>query len=228
MSILELSHVYKTYQNDRHALKNISFKADAGDFIFLTGHSGAGKSTLFKILSAQESATSGSVSVLGKDMNEYDHRNIHEYRREIGIIFQDFKLIPEITNRANLEIPLNVIGQSRKEMDEAVKQIIDLVGIKSSYLDEYPESLSGGEQQKIAVARAIIHRPKIIFADEPTGNLDKEASINILMILKELTKWQTTVLFATHDENLMSRVQSKSIHLKAGEIESAAGRGMVL
>lgn len=220
MAILELNHVYKTYQNDRHALKNISFKANSGDFIFLTGHSGAGKSTLFKILSAQESATSGSLSVLGKDMNEYDHKNIHEYRRQIGIIFQDFKLIPEITNRANLEIPLDVLGKSRKEMDEAVKQIVDLVGIKPSNLDEYPESLSGGEQQKIAVARAIIHRPKIIFADEPTGNLDKEASTNILMILKELTKWETTVLFATHDENLMSRVQAKVINLKAGEIES--------
>lgn len=220
MPILELSHVYKTYQNDRHALKNISFKANSGDFIFLTGHSGAGKSTLFKILSAQESATSGSVSVFEKDMNEYDHRNIHEYRRQIGIIFQDFKLIPEITNRANLEIPLNVLGKSRKEMDEAVKQIVDLVGIKYANLDEYPESLSGGEQQKIAVARAIIHRPKIIFADEPTGNLDKEASINILMILNELTKWGTTVLFATHDENLMSRIDAKVIHLKAGEIES--------
>lgn len=220
MAILELNHVYKTYQNDRHALKNISFKANSGDFIFLTGHSGAGKSTLFKILSAQESATSGSLSVLGKDMNEYDHKNIHEYRRQIGIIFQDFKLIPEITNRSNLEIPLDVLGKSRKEMDEAVKQIVDLVGIKPSNLDEYPESLSGGEQQKIAVARAIIHRPKIIFADEPTGNLDKEASTNILMILKELTKWETTVLFATHDENLMSRVQAKVINLKAGEIES--------
>lgn len=220
MAILELNHVYKTYQNDRHALKNISFKANSGDFIFLTGHSGAGKSTLFKILSAQESATSGSLSVLGKDMNEYDHKNIHEYRRQIGIIFQDFKLIPEITNRSNLEIPLDVLGKSRKEMDEAVKQIVDLVGIKPSNLNEYPESLSGGEQQKIAVARAIIHRPKIIFADEPTGNLDKEASTNILMILKELTKWETTVLFATHDENLMSRVQAKVINLKAGEIES--------
>lgn len=220
MSILELNHVYKTYQNDRHALKNISFTANAGDFIFLTGHSGAGKSTLFKILSAQESATSGSVTVFNKDMNDYDHTNIHEYRRQIGIIFQDFKLIPEITNRSNLEIPLNVLGKSRKEIDESVKQIVDLVGIKSSYLDEYPESLSGGEQQKIAVARAIIHRPKVIFADEPTGNLDKEASINILMILKELTKWQTTVLFATHDENLISRMPSKILNLKAGEIES--------
>lgn len=220
MPILELSHVYKTYQNDRHALKNISFAANAGEFIFLTGHSGAGKSTLFKILSAQESVTSGSVSVFDKNMNEYDHRNIHEYRRQIGIIFQDFKLIPEITNRANLAIPLNVLNKSKKEIDDEIQQITDLVGIKSSYLDEYPESLSGGEQQKIAVARAIIHRPKIIFADEPTGNLDKEASINILMILKELTKWETTVLFATHDENLMSKVQGKVIHLKAGEIES--------
>lgn len=218
MPILELSHVYKTYQNDRHALKNISFKANTGDFIFLTGHSGAGKSTLFKILSAQESATSGSVSVFEKDMNEYNHHNIHEYRRQIGIIFQDFKLIPEITNRANLEIPLNVLGKSRSEIDAEIKQIVDLVGIKPSNLDEYPESLSGGEQQKIAVARAIIHRPKIIFADEPTGNLDKEASLNILIILNELTKWGTTVLFATHDENLMSQIKSKVIHLKAGEI----------
>jgi cell division transport system ATP-binding protein len=102
MSVLKLNHVYKTYQNDRHALKNISFSANEGDFIFLTGHSGAGKSTLFRILSAQESPTSGSISVFGQDLSAYDHRDIHEYRRQIGIIFQDFKLIPELTNRQNL------------------------------------------------------------------------------------------------------------------------------
>lgn len=218
MAIIELSHVYKTYQNDRHALKNISLSANSGDFIFLTGHSGAGKSTLFKILSAQEAATSGTVSVFGQSMTEYSHHNIHEYRRQIGIIFQDFKLISEITNRANLEIPLAVLGKSRKEIDSAISEIVDLVGIKSSDLDEYPEALSGGEQQKVAVARAIIHRPKIIFADEPTGNLDKAASLNILMILKELTKWETTVLFATHDESLIQQIPSKRIHLKNGEI----------
>lgn len=220
MAILELSHVYKTYQNDRHALKNISFSANAGDFIFLTGHSGAGKSTLFKILSAQESASSGAVSVLGKDIAEYTAYNIHEYRRQIGIIFQDFKLIPELTNKENLEIPLQVLKKSRKEIDLELQQMIELVGIKASDLDEYPVALSGGEQQKIAIARAIVHRPKIIFADEPTGNLDKEASINVLMILKELTRWQTTVLFATHDESLMNRVDARKIHLKNGEIES--------
>lgn len=222
MSLLELKHVYKTYNNDRHALKNISFSANAGDFIFLTGHSGAGKSTLFKILSAQESVTSGSVNILGKNLIGYDYRNIHEYRRQIGIIFQDFKLIPELTNRENLEVPLSVLGKSKKEIDDELKQTVDLVGIKHSDLNEYPASLSGGEQQKIAVARAIIHRPKIIFADEPTGNLDKEASLHILMILKELTSWQTTVLFASHDENLMSQVPAKIIHLKNGEIERSS------
>lgn len=220
MSLLELRHVYKTYHNDRHALKNISFSVGTGDFVFLTGHSGAGKSTLFKILSAQESATSGSVSVFGKNMDEYNYQNIHEYRRKVGIIFQDFKLISEITNRANLEIPLSVIGKSKKEIESELAQIIDLLGIKSSDLDEYPEALSGGEQQKIAIARAIIHRPQIIFADEPTGNLDKDASLNILMLLKELTKWKTTVLFATHDENLINQIPAKLIHLKNGEIES--------
>lgn len=218
MSVLSLHHVYKTYQNDRHALKNVSFSANEGDFIFLTGHSGAGKSTLFRILSAQESPTSGSISVFGEDLSNYDYSNIHEYRRKIGIIFQDFKLIPELTNRQNLEIPLKVLNKTQSEIDKEVSSITDLVGIKSTDLDEYPESLSGGEQQKIAVARAIIHRPKIIFADEPTGNLDKQASLTILMILKELTKWQTTVLFATHDENLMSQIKASVIHLKNGEI----------
>lgn len=216
--ILELSHVYKTYHNDRHALKNISFSLNKGEFVFLTGHSGAGKSTLFKILSAQESATSGSVSVLGKNLNEYTYQNIHEYRRQIGIIFQDFKLIPELTNKENLEIPLKVLNKSKKEMDTHIHEVIDLVGIHSKDLNEYPESLSGGEQQKIAVARAIIHRPKIIFADEPTGNLDKEASTNILALLSELTKWETTVLFATHDQSLMGQIKAKVLALKNGEL----------
>lgn len=224
MPLIELSHVYKTYQNDRHALKNISFSMKESEFVFLTGHSGAGKSTLFKILSAQETATSGSVNVFGKNLGDYSYYNIHEYRRQIGIIFQDFKLIPEMSNRQNLEMPLVIQGKGNKEIQYEISQAIDLVGIKPSDLDEYPEALSGGEQQKIAVARAIIHRPKIIFADEPTGNLDKTASLHILMILKELTKWQTTVLFATHDENLINQTSSRTVYLKDGEIVEDSDR----
>lgn len=216
--VIQLHHVYKTYQNDRHALKNISLNIKENEFVFLTGHSGAGKSTLFKILSAQEKVTSGSAKVLNKDLQEYSMQNVHEYRRQIGIIFQDFKLIHDLTNKENLSIPLQVLNKTEKEIDTDLKQVIDLVGIKESDLEQYPEALSGGEQQKIAIARAIIHRPQVIFADEATGNLDKSASLQVLMTLKELTKWGTTVIFATHDESLLNVFSARHLQLKQGEL----------
>lgn len=220
MSAIKLSHVYKTYLNDRHALRDITLDIKSNEFVFLTGHSGAGKSTLFKILSAQESVSSGAAFVLGKNLNDYTHKNIHIYRRQIGIIFQDYKLISRLTNYDNLILPLQVLEKTKTEIEAEVKQVSELVGINYCCLNEYPEMLSGGEQQKIAIARAIIHRPKIIFADEPTGNLDKSSSINILAILKELTKWDTTVFFATHDETLLNQVPARVVNLKLGEVES--------
>lgn len=216
-TIFELNHIYKTYHNDRHALKNINCSISEGEFIFLTGPSGAGKSTLFKILSAQESITSGTLNVFGHDFSSYTYRNIHEYRRKVGMIFQDFKLIPDITNYQNLEIPLKVLGSSRKEINKQISEVADLVGIDPLLLQEYPDTLSGGQQQKIAVARAIIHKPKVILADEPTGNLDKDSSLNILSILHELIKWKSSVIFATHDLSLMSTLNARIIKLKNGE-----------
>jgi len=215
---IEFNHVYKTYNNDKHALKNITFKILENEFVYITGHSGAGKSTLFRLLCAQEAQTSGLIKVQQKDLSEYNLNNIHLYRKKIGILFQDFKLLNSETCFENIQLPLKIIGHmSSRQIQAKIESTCDLMQIDRALLFEYPESLSGGEQQKIALARAIIHEPQLIYADEPTGNLDKESSLNVINILKELTQRKTTVLIATHDEVVMKNYPSRIIHLKNGE-----------
>jgi len=217
--VLEFNHVYKTYNNDKHALKNITFKINEGEFVYITGHSGAGKSTLFRLLSAQETLTSGFIKVQNVELNSYNLKNIHHYRKKIGIVFQDFKLLENATCSENIQLPLKIMNQfSQADIQNKIEQICELVHIDKRLLSEYPVSLSGGEQQKIALARAIIHEPKLIFADEPTGNLDRDNSNNILIVLKELTKWKTTVLMATHDEGILNRFPHRQLELKQGEL----------
>ena len=216
---IEFNHVYKTYHNDKHALKNITLKIQAGEFVYLTGHSGAGKSTLFKLLSAQEQITSGYIKINDFDLSRFDIRNIHHYRKNIGLIFQDYRLLKDQTCFVNISLPLQIQNNlSSKDIFNKVNAICEKIGIDKSHLDEFPESLSGGEQQKIAVARALIHDPKYIFADEPTGNLDKENSYQLVQVLQNLCQSKVTVIMATHDEVVLKGLPSRQIELKKGEI----------
>lgn len=217
--MIELKHVYKVYQADKPVLKNINLKINQGEFIFLTGHSGAGKSTLFKLLSLQQKCTSGQVEVFNRNLNEFSYNTIHEYRRKIGLVFQDFKLISDQTIKSQLALPIEHLQLSNLQINERIKQIIEKVNLPVSIIEEFPESLSGGEQQKIAIARALIHEPELILADEPTGNLDKVASRAVFDLLTDLSTKKVTVVFITHDESLLANKSHKEIHLKQGEIQ---------
>lgn len=218
--MIRLNHVYKTYQSDRHALKNVSFNVNSGEFIFLTGPSGAGKSTLFRILSAQDSATTGDVSIL-----EFNHRdlnlfNVHQFRRKIGIVFQDFKLINDQTVKQNLLLPLKYAKKDLLSNDDQLNAVLKMVNLSTDVLNEYPLHLSGGEQQKVAVARSFIHKPEVILADEPTGNLDPDSSQVVFSVLESLARQGTTVIVATHDLEYYNSALHRKIHLEKGEIKS--------
>ncbi len=217
--MIEFKHVYKVYQADKPVLKNINLKIDQGEFVFLTGHSGAGKSTLFKILSLQQRCSSGQVEVFNQNLNHYNFTNIHEYRRKIGLVFQDFKLITDQQIKTQLALPIEHLKLSNAKMNERIDAIISAVNLPISVKEEFPESLSGGEQQKIALARALIHQPELILADEPTGNLDKAASRFVFDLLSDLSTKKVTVLFITHDESLLNIKKHKEIQLKNGEIQ---------
>lgn len=216
--MISLSHVYKTYYADRHALRDLSFTVQKGEFVFLTGASGAGKSTLFKLLTAQEKVTSGRIKVKNFDLNELTTADVAQYRTELGIVFQDYKLIKTLSVFDNIGLPLKIQNESNKEITIKVQEICEKLGL-NDYLNELPIYLSGGEQQRISVARALIRDPQVLIADEPTGNLDKENSVLIMNLFKECALRGTTVFVATHDENLLAQQNdSRVISLDKGQL----------
>ena len=215
--MIEFSHVYKTYSNSVHALKNIDLKIDGGEFVFLTGPSGAGKSTLFKMISAFDQITSGEIHVAGYDLAKMTSSLIPEFRRKIGVVFQDFKLIPEKTVFENVAMPLIVRGESGNAMKRRVFEVLDQVGLGHKY-EEYPLSISGGEQQRTAIARAIVHKPGVLIADEPTGNLDPALAEEIMNLMEKVSAQGTTVLIATHDHEMVRRRNKRVIQIDNGTI----------
>lgn len=216
--MIQLSHIYKTYDADKHALRDVSLHIDKNDFIFLTGPSGAGKTTLFRVISAQEKPTVGSYSFDEKNVLQFSTKDLILFRRSIGVIFQDFKLIPEMTILENIELPLSIQGQPKKERLKKATEIAETLNLKE-ILKSYPDYLSGGEKQRVAVARALIHQPKLIIADEPTGNLDKDNSISVLSMIKNYSiRNEVPVLIATHDESLIRQFGNRSIQLQSGQI----------
>lgn len=216
--MIQLSHIYKTYDADKHALRDVSLHIDKNDFIFLTGPSGAGKTTLFRVISAQEKPTVGSYSFDEKNVLQFSTKDLILFRRSIGVIFQDFKLIPEMTILENIELPLSIQGQPKKERLKKATEIAETLNLKE-ILKSYPDYLSGGEKQRVAVARTLIHQPKLIIADEPTGNLDKDNSISVLSMIKNYSiRNEVPVLIATHDESLIRQFGNRSIQLQSGQI----------
>lgn len=217
--MIELKHVYKAFKEDQPVLKNINLSIQQGEFVFITGPSGAGKSTLFKLMTGQLKPTSGAVKILNDNLAEKTIYNIHEVRQKMGVIFQDNKLIHEWTCFENIALVLKNMSFSIEEKRKKILDVIDLIGISPAHLDCFPEELSGGEQQKIALARALVHKPQVIIADEPTGNVDKQNALQFLAILKELAEKNITVLLATHDENLLAQKKGcRVITINKGEI----------
>ena len=215
--MIEFSHVYKTYPGPVHALKNIDLKIDKGEFAFLTGPSGAGKTTLFKMISAYDVATSGGLNVAGYDLSEIKTGQVPFFRRKIGVIFQDFKLLKDRTLFENVALPLKIRGDKAPAIQRKVYDVLEQVGLAHKH-DQYPEFVSGGEQQRTAIARAIIHQPGVLIADEPTGNLDPRLSEEIMDLLERVCSQGTTVFVATHDHEMVKRRRKRTLELREGMI----------
>ncbi len=217
--MIELNSVSKVYPNGTHALNNIDLTIDDGEFAFIVGASGAGKSTLIKLLLREEVPTSGSVIVNGFDLVRMKRRQIPIYRRSLGVVFQDFRLIPTMTVYDNVAFALRVTNTPTREVKKKVPYILNLVGLLSK-AKVYPEELSGGEQQRVALARALINNPRLIIADEPTGNIDPQLSYEIVDLLNEINKVGVTVVMVTHEHGLVSRFNRRVITISEGSVVS--------
>ena len=218
--MIDFEHVTKQYKHgEKPALEDINFHVDDGEFVFLLGHSGAGKSTLLKLILREERATSGQVLVDGKDLAKLRRHKIPYLRRQMGIIFQDFRLIPTMTVYENIAFAMHVTNIGRKQIKERVPYMLELVHLEDK-ANVYPEFLSGGEQQRVAVARALAHAPKLVIADEPTGNIDPELSLEMMELLERVSDMGITVLVVTHEHELVHRFHRRVVTLKGGQIIS--------
>jgi len=215
--VLVLNDVTKTYGTGRDALKDVDLVVPEGDFVFLVGASGAGKSTLMKLLIRDELATQGTVTLDGDDLARLPRRKVPHVRRKVGIVFQDFKLLPTKTVRENIAFALEVTGTQRRKIKPAVDRALALVGLLDQQ-QQYPGTLSGGEQQRTAIARALVHDPRIVIADEPTGNLDPLISWEILQLLLRINELGVTVLMATHDSDLVTALRKRVVALEEGRV----------
>ena len=216
--MIEFKNIKKVYPNGTVALKGINIKIDDGEFVFITGPSGAGKSTIIHLLTCEDFATEGKLTVSGTSLKRLSHRQIPKYRRKIGVVFQDFRLIPSMNVYDNVAFAMRVVGRGGREVRERVMTVLDIVGL-SDKVSALPEQLSGGEQQRVALARAIVNSPDIIIADEPTGNVDPEMSIEIMKLLSSINKNGITVVVVTHEQRLVKAFRKREIRLYSGKIE---------
>ncbi|MBI2776942.1 MAG: cell division ATP-binding protein FtsE [Chloroflexi bacterium] len=215
--VLVLNDVTKRYPNGREALRDVDLSIPEGDFVFLVGASGAGKSTLMKLLIRDELATQGEVLLDGEDLARLPRRKVPQVRRKIGIVFQDYKLLPTKTVRENVAFALEVTGTPRGRIGPAVERALRLVGL-TLQAEQFPRQLSGGEQQRTAIARALVHDPRIVIADEPTGNLDPLISWEIIQLLLRINELGVTVLMATHDADVVTALRRRVVALEEGRV----------
>jgi cell division transport system ATP-binding protein len=215
--VIETQSLSKAYGRGMYALRDLNVKIDKGEFAFLTGPSGAGKSTLLRLLLLEERPTDGEVIVGGRNLSRLSRDEIQAYRRTVGFVFQDFKLIPTKTIFENVSFVMRVLGQPVEQQRRATYQVLKWVGLQHR-LNALPEELSGGEQQRVAIARALVNEPHLVLADEPTGNLDPDLSLEIMNLFRDMNARGTTVLVATHDRELIKWVGRRVIHLDQGQL----------
>ena len=223
--MIQCTHVYKRYKNGTNALYDINLSVDQGEFVYVIGPTGSGKSTLIKLMDAEEMCTKGNVKVVGIDVGELSKRQIPIYRRNIGVVFQDYKLLPHLTVVENIAYALEVIGMKKAQIRKRTIEVMKVVGL-SEKGNSFPKELSGGQQQRVAIARAIANRPKVLIADEPTGNLDPAKSDEIMDLLQEINqRYGTTVVMVTHDITLVNKYRKRTIVLEQGHIVADRSEG---
>lgn len=218
-----VTKVYKT--GARPALDRVSLEVSKGELVFLVGESGSGKSTCLHLLLRQEKATSGQVRLFGKDISKLSSRKVPKIRRQLGCVFQDFRLLPDISVQDNVALAIQVIGESRQKVKQAVGEALELVGLEGKGR-RLPTELSGGEQQRVAVARAMVNKPALLLADEPTGNLDPKKSLSIMSLLERINRTGTTIIMATHDSSLVDQFRMRVIELSDGQVVRDDAQGV--
>lgn len=225
MELIEVKNCYKVYKNGVTALADVSLSIKKGEFVFIIGSTASGKSTLIKMLYREESPTKGSVYVGGINVAKLRNRKIYKLRRKIGIVFQDFKLLPKLTVFENVAFPLASMGLDRKTIKKRVVSSLEKVGLKDK-IHSFPNQLSGGEQQRVCIARAIINKPKVLVCDEPTGNLDPATSKEIMQVLEYINKeMKTTVIMATHDLDIVDEMKKRVIVIEKGILKEEFQEG---
>ncbi|AKA71524.1 cell division ATP-binding protein FtsE [Clostridium scatologenes] len=222
--MIQFNNVSKVYNNNIFALSNVNVNIEKGEFVFLVGPSGAGKSTFIKILLKEVDVTNGSIIVNNTDITNLKRKSIPYYRRKIGVVFQDFRLIPTLNVYENVAFAMRVVEAPLKEIRKKVPVVLSLVGLANKY-KAFPHELSGGEQQRISLARAIVNSPSILIADEPTGNLDPETSMDIMETLNDISRAGTTVVMATHAKDIVDNMRKRVIAIEKGVIVRDEKRG---
>ena len=216
--MIRLENVTKTYRGaGASALAEVQLQIDRGEFVFLVGSSGSGKSSLLRLMLREEKPDSGDLFVLGENLRTLPQRRVASYRRKLGVVFQDFRLLPNKTVYQNIAFALQVIGKSRAFIETSVPDVLRLVGLEDK-TSSFPQALSGGEQQRVAIARALVNRPELLLADEPTGNLDPDNSKEIMGLLSRINLAGTTIVMATHDRGIVDQMQRRVVEIKEGRI----------
>ncbi|MGH2724481.1 MAG: cell division ATP-binding protein FtsE [Actinomycetota bacterium] len=223
--MIKTEHVTKIYKDSVVALEDVSIEVEKGEFVFVVGPSGSGKSTFIRLLLKEEEPSRGNIFVAGKNIANLSPWKVPYLRRNIGTVFQDFKLLPDKTVFENVAFALEVIGKGRHVVDRRVPEILELVGLGDK-LNNYPEELSGGEQQRVSIARAFVNRPLILLADEPTGNLDPSTSVDIMKLLDRINRTGTTVIMATHDNAIVDAMRRRVVELEKGQVIRDQARGV--
>ena len=215
MNMIEVKNVYKKYPNGVHAINGININIDFGEFVYVVGPSGSGKSTFIKMLYREEKPTSGSIIINGINLTTLKERKVPYLRRNLGVVFQDFKLLPNLTVYENIAFALEVIEESPRNIKRRVLEVLDLVHLKQR-ARSYPNELSGGEQQRVSIARSIVNSPKVLIADEPTGNLDPETTWEIMDTFMEINRRGATIIMATHDKEIVNNIRNRVIVIEGG------------
>ncbi len=224
MDLIRMTNVQKTYKTGTVALYDVDLTISKGEFVFIIGASGSGKSTLIKMLYREEKPDKGSIMIGGINVAKLKDRKVYLLRRKLGVVFQDFKLLPKMTVYENVAFAMEVFNYSKKTIHKKVMEALELVGLKNK-VRQYPNQLSGGEQQRVVIARAIVNNPKLLICDEPTGNLDPDTSMGIMKVLEDINKLGTTIVMTTHNRDIVNKMKKRVIVIDEGKIAKDYERG---